>query len=178
MRERERARYVEFVRARYASLYRTAFLLTGNHYTAEDLVQTVLTKAYLSWGRVSRADNPEWYVRRALVNEAISLRRRRWTTEISSERPDDLADGGFQASPEAAVVDTQMVWQALGKLTVKQRAVIVLRYYEDMTEAQIAAALNIAPGTVKGHARAALETLGAELPSERAVHGRRRSREH
>lgn len=79
MRERERVRYVEFVQGRYAALYRTAFLLTGNHHTAEDLVQTTLTKVYLSWGKVMRADRPESYVRRVLANEAVSHRRRRWT---------------------------------------------------------------------------------------------------
>ena len=178
MRERERVRYVEFVQVRYAALYRTAYLLTGNHHTAEDLLQTALTKVYLSWWRVRRVDGAESYARRVLVNEAVSLHRRRWTTEISSDRPWDLAPVGFQASHEDAVLDTQLVWQALAKLTAKQRAVIVLRYYEDLSEAQIAVVLGIAPGTVKGHARAALATMGAELPSERAVRGMRRGHEY
>ena len=75
----ERVLYVEFVSARYASLYRTAYLLTGNHHTAEDLVQTVLTKVYVSWGRVRRTERPESYARRMLANEAVSLHRHRWT---------------------------------------------------------------------------------------------------
>jgi len=171
VRERERVRYVKFVQGRYAALYRTAFLLTGNHHTAEDLVQTTLTKVYLSWGRVMRADRPESYVRRVLANEAISFHRRRWTREVPSDIPAELARAGVQAGPEENVVDTQAVWQALGKLTARQRAVVVLRYYEDLSEAEIAHVLDIAPGTVKGHARAALAALGDHLPAERTVRG-------
>ena len=164
MRERERVLYVEFASARYASLYRTAYLLTGNHHTAEDLVQTVLTKVYASWGRVRRTDRPESYARRMLINEALSLHRHRWTTEVSTARPAALAHAGSHAGPEQAVTDTQMVWHALTQLTPKQRAVVVLRYYEDLSEREIAAVLQIAPGTVKSHAHAALLALSAQLP--------------
>ena len=164
MRERERVLYVEFVSARYASLYRMAYLLTGNHHTAEDLVQTVLTKVYVSWGRVRRAERPESYARRMLANEAVSLHRHRWTTEVSTARPAAVAHAGSHGGPEQAVTDTHMVWQALARLTPKQRAVLVLRYYEDLSEAQIAAVLQIAPGTVKSHAHAALLALSTHLP--------------
>jgi RNA polymerase sigma-70 factor (sigma-E family) len=165
VRERETARYVEFVSGRYAALYRTAYLMTGNHHTAEDLVQTVLTRAYVSWRRVSAADSPEGYVRRMLVNEAVSHRRRRWTTELTSPDLLTLVDGNAGPGPEDALTDTAEVWDALRELTPRQRAVVVLRYYEQLTEAEIADVLHIAPGSVKGHARAALAALSTRLPA-------------
>ncbi len=163
MREREKARYVEFATGRYAALYRTAYLITGNHHTAEDLVQTVLTRAYVSWGRVCRADNPESYVRRMLVNESISQHRRLWTTERVSGDVLTLADREVRPGPEEALTETAEVWDALRHLTPRQRAVVVLRYYEQLTEAEIADVLHIAPGSVKGHARAALAALSTRL---------------
>ncbi len=176
MRERDRTRYVEFVTGRYAALYRTAYLLTGNHHTAEDLVQTVLTRAFVSWGRVCRADNPEGYVRRMLVNESISQHRRRWTTERLPGNVLSLVDHDARPGPEEALTDTAEMWAALQQLTPRQRAVVVLRYYEELTESEIADVLHIAPGSVKGHARAALAALAKSLlPQASLVHeeGRR-----
>ena len=99
-----------------------------------------------------------------LANESVSLHRHRWTTEVSTARPAVVAHAGSHAGPEQAVTDTHMVWQALSRLTPKQRAVLVLRYYEDLSEAEIAAVLQIAPGTVKSHAHAALLALSTHLP--------------
>ena len=81
MPERDRGEFVDFVTERYASLCRTAYLLTGSHETAEDVVQSALVQAFVHWGRVRRAEHPEAYVRRMVVNEVLSLRRRRWTRE-------------------------------------------------------------------------------------------------
>ena len=167
MRERDRSGYVEFVQVRYASLYRTAYLLTGNHHTAEDLVQTTLAKVYVSWSRVSSAGRPEAYARRMITNEVVNLHRHRWTTEVSTASPALLAQAGSHPGPEQAVVDSQLVWEALGHLPARQRAVVVLRYYDDLSEADIADALGIAPGTVKSHAHAALAALGAYLSGGR-----------
>ncbi|WP_392544021.1 SigE family RNA polymerase sigma factor [Oryzobacter telluris] len=163
MRAREREEYVRFVRARHASLFRSALLLTGNHHTAEDVVQATWVKVYASWPRVRRADRPVAYVHRMLANEVISARRRRSAHEVPTDRPGELAGAGTQAGPEDAVVDARFVFAALATLTERQRAVVVLRYYADLTEAEIADALGVAPGTVKGHARAALAALAAAL---------------
>ena len=87
MRAREEERYVRFVQERHAALYRTAFLLTGNHHTAQDAVQSTLVKVYASWSRVRRAERPVAYVHRMLANEVVSMHRRRGAGEVPTERP-------------------------------------------------------------------------------------------
>jgi len=163
MRDRDRAEYVELVTRRYAGLWRTAFLMTGNRHTAEDVVQSALTRAFIHWSRVRRAASPNAYVRRMVVNEAISLRRLRWSGEVVLEDIDPLRSASVQVGPEDAVVAHQNMAAALASLTDRQRAVVVLRYYEGLSEAEIADVLGIRPGSVKGHARAGLAALGARL---------------
>jgi RNA polymerase sigma-70 factor (sigma-E family) len=163
MRERDRVEFVDFVTERYSTLCRTAYLLTGSHQTAEDVVQSALTRAFVHWTQVRRADVPEAYVRRIVVNEVVSLRRRRWTREVVLEDPDRSRSGAVQVGPEDEVVDRQDMAAALTSLTVRQRAVLVLRYYEGLSEAEIANVLGIRPGSVKGHARAGLAALSARL---------------
>jgi RNA polymerase sigma-70 factor (sigma-E family) len=165
MRQRERAEYVDFVQARYQSLLRTSYLLTGSRPAAEDLLQTVLTNLYVSWPRARRAGNVEAYARRALVNELISLKRRRWTTEVVSDKVVEMLAPARDSGLAEAVAESQSMWQALGGLSDRQRAVLVLRYYEGLTEAEIGAVLGISPGTVKSHAHAALAALAARVPS-------------
>lgn len=173
MRAGEEERYVRFVQERHASLYRTAFLLTGNHHSAEDAVQLTLAKVYASWSRVRRAQRPVAYVHRMLANEVVSMHRGRTSREVPTDRLQDLPGARVDAGPEERVVSAQAVWQALGALSERQRAVVVLRYYNDLSEAEIADTLEIAPGTVKAHAHAALAALGATmraadpLPSDR-----------
>lgn len=147
--------FEEFVTARSAALLRTAYLLTGSHQDAEDLVQTALIKAVPRWGRV-REHEP--YVRRILVHESVSRwRRRRWR-ETSTESLPELGNVGVD-------VDTRLVLaQALGRLSPRQRAVIVLRYFDDLTETQTADLLRISVGTVKSQARDALARLRALVP--------------
>jgi RNA polymerase sigma-70 factor (sigma-E family) len=163
VRAREEERYVQFVAERHAGLYRTAFLLTGNHHSAQDAVQSTLVKVYLSWNRVRRADRPVAYVHRMLANEVASMHRRRAAAEVPTERPQDLPSARHQAGPEERLVQAQTLWGALQNLTERQRAVVVLRYYADLSEAEIADTLGIAPGTVKAHAHAALAALGTTL---------------
>ena len=163
MRAREEERYVRFVQERHASLYRTAFLLTGNHHTAEDVVQSTLVKVYASWSRVRRAERPVAYVHRMLANEVATLNRRRAAGEVPTGHLQDLPGARWQVGPEDRVVDAQVVWQALGALSQRQRAVVVLRYYADLSEAEIADTLGIATGTVKAHAHAALAALGTTI---------------
>ncbi len=141
--------FEEFVAARSTALLRTAYLLTRDHITAEDLLQTALTKAYLAWGRID--GNPEPYVRRILVNTYASWWRRKW----NGERPTDEL-------PEQAHVDRHEsgdLWDALGRLPRRQRTVVVLRYFEDLTEAQTADLLGISVGTVKSQASKAMAAL-------------------
>lgn len=147
--------FEQFVLARSGALLRTAYLLTGSEQDAEDLVQTALLKAVPRWGRV-REHEP--YVRRILVHESVSRwRRRRWR-ETSTERLPELAAAG----PD---VDGRLVLrQALGWLAPRQRAVIVLRYFDDLTEVQTAEALGISVGTVKSQSRDALARLRALVP--------------
>jgi RNA polymerase sigma-70 factor (sigma-E family) len=163
MRDRDRIEYVDFVTERYTSLCRTAYLLTGSHHTAEDVVQAALTRAFVHWGQVRRAEYPEAYVRRIVVNEVTSLRRRRWTRETVVEDTDRLPSAAAEPGPEDAVVDRQDMEIALASLTLRQRSVLVLRYYDGLSEAEIADVLGIRPGSVKGHARAGLAALAARL---------------
>ena len=152
----DRDSFEEYVVARRSALLRTAYLLTGSHADAEDLVQTALIKCVPVWKRI--ADRPEPYVRQVLVRESISRwRRRRWR-ETSV---DDVPDG---AVAEPDVAGRVALHQALGALPPRQRAVIVLRYYEDLTERETASVLGIAVGTVKSQARDGLARLRQRLP--------------
>lgn len=155
----------EFYRATWPRMYRTAYAVAGDAGAAEDALQAVYAKAYASWRRVVAADHPEAYVRRMVVNQVIGDRRRGWWRR---ERPVAEPERRERVeSPEVAVADRDAVWSAVQALPVRQRAVIVLRYYEDLSEREIASALGCSPGTVKSQASAALTTLrrtAAELP--------------
>ena len=145
-----------FVAARYAALLRTAYLLTGDHHDAEDLLQQSLVRAVGAWGRID--GDPEPYVRTILVRQNVSRWRvRRWRELTTDQLPERPAGG---PDPDARV----LLHRALGTLAPRQRVVIVLRYFEDLTEAQTAEALGIAVGTVKSQARDALRRLREVLP--------------
>jgi RNA polymerase sigma-70 factor (sigma-E family) len=147
--------FAEFVAARSGALLRTAYLLTGNHQDAEDLVQTALVKVVPKWGRL-REHEP--YVRRVMVNESIS----RWRRGQWREAP--TADVRDVAGAEPDLAGNLALQRALGELAPRQRAVIVLRYFDDLCEAQTADALGIAVGTVKSQARDALARLRTLVP--------------
>lgn len=146
-----RESFEAFVAARSRPLLRTAYLLTRDAHLAEDLLQTALAKAWGSWGRVE--SNPEAYVRRILVNTYSSWWRRRWNGEAPTaelpERPADDQDRGSSTDLRAA----------LAQLPKRQRAVIVLRFFEDLTEAQTAETLGCSVGTVKSQTSKALAKL-------------------
>jgi RNA polymerase sigma-70 factor (sigma-E family) len=163
MRDCDRVEFVDFVTERYSSLCRTAYLLTGSHHTAEDVVQAALTRAFVLWARVRRANSPDAYVRKMVVNEVVSLSRRRWTREAVVEDMDRLRSAEVQTGPEDWVVERHDMATALASLTLRQRAVLVLRYYDGLSEAEIAEVLGIRPGSVKGHARAGLSALATRL---------------
>ena len=152
-----REAFTEFVRARGPALHRTAYLLTGDWSLAEDLLQTALAKSYLRWDRVGPRE-PEAYVRRVLVTTYASWWRRRWRGELPhSVLPDDPARDGW------ADVDARTALAAaLDRLPRRMRAVVVLRFHEDLTEAAVAEALGISVGTVKSQTAKALAKLRAD----------------
>lgn len=144
MPEQSAGSYEEFVAARSTALFRTAYLLTGNRADAEDLLQVTLIKVYAGWRRVSQAASPAAYARRILVNEFTSSRRpARFTRERLVHSPPDT--GVRDPDPD----DRHILWPLVLALPPRQRAVVVLRYYEGLSEREIADTLRIAPGTVK-----------------------------
>ena len=152
------AEFAEWMAARQTALVRTAYLLTGSQHAAEDLVQATLTRLYLSWDRISDRQHVDAYARRALLNEHRSTWRR------SSRRPEVLSDAVPEAALAPAEYDGEAVWRFVQALPPRQRAVIVLRYYEDLSEAQIADLLGISAGTVKSQASRALAALRERVP--------------
>jgi RNA polymerase sigma-70 factor (sigma-E family) len=159
--------FEQFVEGSSSRLLTLAMLLTAhNRADAEDLLQTVLERAYRRWRQICRTGDPAPYVRRMLVNAAVDrgrlLRRR-------PEQPLAIQDGasgpgpaGAAASDQAAAIaDKDLLWRALAQLPVGQRAVLVLRYYEDLSEAQTAAVLGCSVGSVKTQASRALSKMRA-----------------
>lgn len=164
------ADFTEYMHARQASLLRTAYLLTGDRSTAEDLVQAAFIKLYLSWDKVRDQRSVDSYLRRILVNENNSLWRRAWKRrELTTARMPDR--------PQRDRYDTgtgRELWDLVQTLPRKARAVIVLRYYEELTEAETAEALGISVRTVKSHARRALAMLRERAPQDISPRGEER----
>jgi RNA polymerase sigma-70 factor (sigma-E family) len=154
----------DFVAARSAALQRTAYLLVGDWGLAEDLVQTALIKTYLAYRRLDGIAAIEPYARTVLVHTASRWWRRRWRgerrTSVLPDRP--VADGAD------ASVERDRVWRLILTLPARQRAVLVLRFYEDLTEAQTARMLGVSVGTVKSHTARALATLRQRLDGSTA----------
>jgi RNA polymerase sigma-70 factor (sigma-E family) len=144
-----------YVATRQRALVRTAYLLTGNLHEAEDLVQSALTRTYLAWHRIREVQAVDAYVRRVLVNEHSSWWRRAWrrverSTDNVPERP---------AEPGPDLVDRDEMWALVCTLPPRQRAVVVLRFYEDLSPAEVADALGCSVGTVGSQTSRALATL-------------------
>jgi RNA polymerase sigma-70 factor (sigma-E family) len=153
----------EFVEGRATALHRTAYLLCGDWHLANDLVQEALAKTFRHWRKVQRADNPDAYVKRILVNEANRyLRRHR-----NAAPPTEMAARDTPI-PDASneVVERDLLLQALLSLPARQRATVVLRYLEGMTERETAAVLKCTQGTVKSQTARALDTLKNHLNRE------------
>ncbi|WP_369149381.1 SigE family RNA polymerase sigma factor [Streptomyces sp. R44] len=151
--------FAEFAVAAWPRLVRTAQFLTGDFHEAEDLVQTTLAKVYGRWRRVPRAEI-DLYVRRALINNNLSrIRRKRVVHLLTPVLPESLRHTA--AGHAEAVEERAALLAALADLSARQRAVMVLRYWEDLTEPQIASVLGCSLGTVKSHARRGLAALRA-----------------
>lgn len=149
--------FTELVHACWAGLYRTAYLMLGDAAEAEDLVQTALAKTYASWRNVRSLEAAPGYARTTMVNTATSwFRRKGWRNERPTEV---LPERGHESDPS----DRPAVLDALATLPPRQRAVVVLRYYEDLPVAQVAATLGITEGTVKSQTSDALAKLRVVL---------------
>src|SRR3954469_3985865 len=142
-----------YVRDRQPRLLRAAFLLTGEEHLAQDLVQSALIRVWPRWERISRMENVDAYVYRVLVTVHAGWRRRRWNAEVPRH---DVPSRGSAADSQDEHVDRLVLVAALGRLPAKQRAVVVLRFYLDLSERQTAEALGCTVGTVKSHTSRAL----------------------
>ena len=154
----------DYVRARSRALLRTAYLLTGNRADAEDLVQSALAKTYLAWDRIEDRGALDGYVRRAMVNTHISWWRRRRVEEYPTDEIPDHAVADHTVSSDMQ----ETLRRAVDRLPQRMRAAVTLRYYEDMTEAEIADVLGISLGTVKSTVSRAVAKLrvDAELQAD------------
>jgi RNA polymerase sigma-70 factor (sigma-E family) len=152
--------YLDFVGSRAASLHRTAYLLCGDWHLANDLVQETLVQTYRHWRRIQRADNQNAYVRRVLVNEFNRHWRRYSGLPVRAD-----TDRFVAAVPDVSeeVVNRADLLRALLTLPVRQRATVVLRYLEGMSERETAAVMGCSEGTVKSQTSRALNTLGGCL---------------
>jgi RNA polymerase sigma-70 factor (sigma-E family) len=158
------ADFTAYLQARQGRLLRTAYLLTGDQHQAEDLLQTSLAKLYLAWGRVQDRESVDAYVRRIMVNENNSLWRRAWRR---LEQPTDTVPELGTAPPSYEDGVGAALWAAVQTLPRKARAVLVLRYYEELTEAETAELLGISIGTVKSQTSRALARLRETAPELR-----------
>jgi RNA polymerase sigma-70 factor (sigma-E family) len=158
--------FTEYYAARGASMRSVAYLLCGDWHLAEDLVQIAFTKLYLAWQRVSRHDVLDGYVRQILVRSFLDNTRRPWRRE----RPTDMGSDVYEiAAPASAAEDRLILLRALAKVPPRQRAVLVLRYWEDMSVEQTAAVLGCSPGTVKSSSARGLDLLREQLNGSRVT---------
>lgn len=159
MDEVAREEFRAYVAARSGALLGTATLLTGDRALAEDLVQTALAKTYLAWERVRRREAVDAYCRRVLVTTYATWWRRKWRGEVPTGRLPDSAG----PDPYGQVDESLPLRAALARLPRRMRAVVVLRYWDDLPEAEVAELLGCSVGTVKSQASRALAKLRADL---------------
>jgi RNA polymerase sigma-70 factor (sigma-E family) len=154
--EQAREDFRSYVAARSPALLRTAYMLTGNRADAEDLLQTALAKTYLAWDRIREREAVDGYVRRVMVNTQTSWWRRRKVDEYpTGQLPEGPA--GRDAAADLDLHDA--LWTALSDLPRRQRAMVVLRYYEDLSEVETAQVMGVSLGTVKSTTSRALAKL-------------------
>lgn len=156
-----------FVEARSAVLLRTAYLLVGDRGRAEDLLQTALVKTFVAWPRVRDVSALEGYVRRTMATTATSW----WRGRPYRERPVAVTPDRVAADELGARMERDVVWPLVRDLPTRQRAVLVLRYYEGLSEAEIADLLGVSRGTVKSHAARALAMLRKRIAADDAELG-------
>lgn len=153
--------FTAFVAARSTALLRTAYLLTGDRGHAEDLVQTALLTTFRHWSRVRRQDRPEAYVRKVMLNSQRMVWRRPVREQVVADVPEPVDGEHVDAGP-----GQDAMWAALAELPPRMRAVLVLRYWEDLSERETAELLGCSVGTVKSQASRGLARLRASLTSD------------
>jgi len=153
----------ELVRSSERRLLRLGVMLTGGVHSAEDLVQTVFARAHRRWARISAMEHPEAYLRTMVVNEFLGWRRLLKNSEVPLAEPVDQPSGEDISARQA---QRDAAWRLLAQLPRKQRAVLVLRYYEDLSDNEIAEVLGVAPVTVRTNAARGLATLRDSLPTD------------
>lgn len=151
----------EYVAARWTRLVRAAVLLGCSPHEAEDVTQTALTRCLVKWSKVQRADDRDAYVYRILVNTFTDSRRRRWTSEKPTDELPEISSAGERSATDA-VHDRDAVDRALANLVEDQRTAVVLRYYLNQSETQMAETLRVAPGTVKSRLARALKAMAID----------------
>jgi RNA polymerase sigma-70 factor (sigma-E family) len=156
--------FSEFMHARWGALFRVAYLLAGSHHEAEDLLQNALAKTCVRWRSIRDKSGADAYVRRIMVRDAGRTWRRQRRERVSDELPDTGHDGGFVR--REVHLD---LWPQIQALPPRMRAVLVLRYYEDLSEADTARELGCSVGSVKSQAHHAIKRLRAALGDPAAV---------
>jgi RNA polymerase sigma-70 factor (sigma-E family) len=157
--------FEEFVTARLGALIRYATVVTWDPHLAEDITQDVLVRAQARWGRIGRLDAPEQYVKRMVLNEFLSWRRRKAAQLVFMPTLEDVTP--HESDRTRAVDDRDLTRRLIAGLPPKQRAAIALRYYEDLTDEQIAELLGCRTGTVRSYLSRGLAALRAALPADR-----------
>ncbi|SEL45518.1 SigE family RNA polymerase sigma factor [Nonomuraea pusilla] len=155
----------KFVAEQADALLRYGYVLTGNPHDAADLVQEALLRVRGAWSKVRRKDNPNSYARITMARLHISIWRRRRREHLTADPPDRAGHEVFPFEQQ------QGLWEELASLPRRQRAVLVLRYYEQLTDAEIAKVLGISLGTVRSQASRGLDKLRSSLSSSPATHG-------
>src|SRR5580692_5837908 len=156
--------FEEFADARLPAVLRFAGVLTGDRALAEDVVQEVLIRAHARWRKIGRLDHPESYIRKMIVNEFISSKRRTWRFIPTGTRPDVDDQGAVDHAAHHA--ERAALLAEIGKLPRRQRAVLVLRYYEGLSDTEIAEVFGCTPGTVRGYASRALGALRVQITQQ------------
>lgn len=165
MRSADEESYCEFVGSRRRKLLRTAFLFTGEWHQAEDLVQIALAKLYLAWPKVQRRGEVDAYARRTLLNAYLDERRRPWRREQSTDPVPDAVDANSSSDGHDPYLRQQLL-AALAETPPRQRATLVLRFWEDLSVDQVADILNCSTGNVKSQTARGLERLRDVLGTE------------
>jgi RNA polymerase sigma-70 factor (sigma-E family) len=158
----EEALFSEYATKRLAALRRLGFLLCGDWHLAEDAVSTVMTKVYVGWQRIQQTDNLDAYVRRMLVRAIIDEHRRPWRRESPAEYPLSVPTGGSSDTTH----DRMILREALSRMPARRRAVLVLRYFEELSVEETAAAMGCSTGTVKSQTARGLAALRELLPAD------------
>jgi RNA polymerase sigma-70 factor (ECF subfamily) len=158
----EEQRFCEYVAGRSPALLRTAYLLMGDRGRAEELVQTALVKTYLAWGRIRDVGALDGYVRRVMATTATSWGRRRWSGEVASA----VQPEGTVGDSAGELAEADEMRRLLLTLPARQRTVLVLRFYDDFSEGEVAAALGISRGAVSAYAARGLAALRVKLTEE------------